>query len=453
MTLRRLWPLGLLVLALAVAGCSNGGRKNPPDAFVRVLNVVPSVSSLLYRRGQVTSTNSASSVAYQDGSTTFVYDEDTYNFTVATVDLATIASKDLDTFSLQIVAGTLYTFVYVESGGAVTHTILESPPLPSSTANALVQATHGDEALPTIDLYLVAPDTDVATTTPWGTIGFKQSLTSREVTAGVYELVVTAAGNPANVLYRTGAFTMEAGSNNTLALSPDAGEGIAPLNVILLNGTASTPLIDPSLPSQVRALNGATDQMPRDVAFNNEFTPPQFSNVAFATPTPYAPLTASVTTAVNVTPVGNPGVLELSSAITPVGGKMSTMFFTGDAGALILSPQQDNRRRIAGQGTITFFDAAPVDAAVEILVLAPGTDASKAPVSLSTIVSAGSVLATAVAPDNYEISLRATDASGTSTIVGGPFALTVVDKGLYEIFLSNDANGTSIDQKLIGSSP
>src|SRR5262249_21904465 len=145
---------------------------------------------------------------------------------------------------------------------------------------------------------------------------------------------------------------------------------------------------------------------------------------------------------------------ELSSDVTLTGGKTNTIFFAGDAGALVPIPPQDNHRRIAGQSTITFYDAAPGATSVEILHLPPGTDPPTVPILVGTFASLNQTIAVGVPPDNYEISLRTYNSTtGAVTVVGGPLPLTAADKGLYEIFLSNDPNGTSIDMKLIAGSP
>jgi hypothetical protein len=437
--------LGLLALALASPGCDSG-RKNPPDATVRVLNVAPSFVSLDYRREEVVATNLPTTLGYQQGSSDLNYDEDTYDFHVSSVDPSTVTRVDRDSFSQKVETGTLYTFVFLESGGNVTHTILESPRLASNATNAQIQATHASEVLRRVDLYLEAPGTDITGATPWGTIGFTESLAAREVPAGTYELAVTEAGNPANVLFTTPAFSLDPLSSTTLALSPDGGEGIAPLNVVLLNGAGATTLIDPSFPALIRALNGATDQAPRDVAFNSQFTPPLFSAAAFGTPTTYEPLTAAESIPVNVTPVGNPGVLELTGSVTLIPTKMYTTFFTGDAGALSLSYQPDDRRKLAGLAKITLYSAT-TSGAPELLILAPGTDPTTVASSQTpTFVTPAGVQPITVLPGTYEVWLRT---YLTTTIVGGPVTVTVAEKGFYGIVFSNNANGTTIDMSLI----
>ncbi len=66
----------------------------------------------------------------------------------------------------------------------------------------------------------------------------------------------------------------------------------------------------------------------------------------------------------------------------------------------------------------------------------------------------GTLGPTGVPPGTYEVSLRKyDDALTTATVVGGPFSRAVAEKGLYGIFLSNDPDGTTVDMKLIDSSP
>jgi hypothetical protein len=199
----------------------------------------------------------------------------------------------------------------------------------------------------------------------------------------------------------------------------------------------------------VRALNGATDQAPRDVAFNSQFTPPLFSGAAFATPTSYQPLAAGAEIALNVTPVGNPSVLEGSTVVTPVAATMYTTFFTGDPGTLYPIFNVDDRRRIKDQAKITFYDAAPVSTAAEPLILPPGTDPTMVPLT-ANVLSLGNVLTIAARPGDYEMWLREYP---TTTMLAGPVAVTLADKSLYGVFLSNDANGTSIDISLIDGFP
>ena len=107
MRLRRLWPIGLLALALASTGC-NGGRKNPPDTLVRVLNATANYPALSFKRGPAEIQPLA--VDFLGGNQA-TWDADTYNFHVTYVDLATQREVEVEHFTKQVVNGTWYTFV------------------------------------------------------------------------------------------------------------------------------------------------------------------------------------------------------------------------------------------------------------------------------------------------------------------------------------------------------
>jgi hypothetical protein len=449
MRFRTLWPFGLFALALASSGC-NGGRKNPPDTLVRVLNATANYPALTLKRGPVIEPVPLR-VDFLGGQQT-TWDEDTYNFHVTYANIQTNAEVEVEHFTKQVVNGTWYTFVLYQKAGNVTHAVLESPPPSSTATDAQVQAIHVVEGVPTVDLYLVAPGADITGMTPWGTLSFEGTLPQRSVAAGDYEIVATEAGNQARVLYTSPSFTLSAGASLTFALTPDSGEGIQPFSITVLNDTSAV-LIDPSLPGGLRVINGASDHQPRDVAVNNEFTPPLFPNTVYATATGYLPVPPIVDLPVNVTPAGNPGVLELTAAYTPTSGSFNTLLVTGATGALIPTFPQEDRRRVKSQAKIVFYDVAASCELCDILMLTPGTDPNTVPAydSLTGLdphptVSPGSVFPATQWPADFEVTVRV---QGTQTIVSGPTLVTLKDSGLYGIVLADNPNGTTIDMILI----
>ena len=110
----------------------------------------------------------------------------------------------------------------------------------------------------------------------------------------------------------------------------------------------SAVIYDRNVTSELRVINAATDTVPRDVAINSVFSPPLFSAAPFAEPTAYAPVALGAQT-LNVTPVGNPGVLELETQIAPTPAQRMTLMFTGPAGALLYAVIADDGRRIQGE--------------------------------------------------------------------------------------------------------
>jgi hypothetical protein len=452
MRFRRLWPLGLLALVLATTGC-NGGRKNPPDAVVTVLNATANFPPLTFWRGPIR-LNPIDQPLQVDflGGQRATWDEDTYNFHVSYLDLQSQSAVEVDNFAKQVVTGTSYTFVLYQKAGTVKHAILESPPLALTATDAQVQAIHASEGVPSVDFYLVPEGTDVTGTTPWATLAFEATLPPRHVAVGDYEVVATEVGNPTQVLYMSTGFTLSAGAEVTFAVTPDSGEGIQRFSVTALTDSSAV-LVDPSLPAKLRVINGATDRQPRDVAVNNEFTPPLFSGTAFVMPTPYLPVTAGIDVPVTVTPAGNPGVLEVTSAFSPQSGSAYTALFAGPTGGLVLYTPLDDLRRVKSQAKLNFYDVAGSCEVCDLLMVTPGTDPNTIPaydpftgLDPHPYVTPGSIQPVVQWPGDFDVIVRI---QGTQTIVSGPTRITLKDAGLYGIILSDNLNGTTIDTTLI----
>jgi hypothetical protein len=448
MRFRRLWPLGLLALALASAGCDSG-RKNPPDVVVRALNATANFPDLLLQRGPLESNPIRLAFLAGDQRT---WDEDTYNFHVSYGDLQTQQLVEVENFAKQISSGTRYTFVLYQKAGNVTHTAIESPPVTSTATDAQIQAIHAVEGAPTVDLYIVASGAGVSGAAPWGTLAFEGTLPARNIAAGDYDVIATEQGNPTHVLYTSPGFTLSAGAVLTFALTPDSGEGIQPFSMTVLNDSSSV-LVDPSLQARVRVINGASDRQPRDVAFNNQFTPPLFPGTVFATATPYLPIAPGTDVPVNVTPVGNPGVLEFTGTFSPTSGAAFTMLVVGPTGALFINDPQDDRRRVKSQAKMNFYDATTVCTLCDLLVLQPGTDPNTIP-ALDPIfgtdphpqLALGSIVPVTQWAGDFDVVIRA---QGTLTILSGPTRITLKDAGLYGIVLTDNPNGTTIDMSFI----
>jgi len=447
MRFRRLWPLGLLALALASTGCDSG-RKNPADVVVRGLNATAHFPEpIVLRRGPLEL--NPMQLGFLGGAQA-PWDEDTYTFHVTYSDLKSNSIVEAETFQKQVSAGTLYTIVLYEKAGAVTHKILESPPVAPSATDVQIQAIHAFEGAPSVDLYIVPAGAGVSGT-PWGSLAFEGTLPYRTIAPGDYDVIATERGNPAHVLYTSPSFTLSAGVGLTFALTPDSGEGIEPFSMTVLNDTAAV-FGDPSVQASVRAINGASDRQPRDVAFNNEFTPPLFSGAPFAKATPYSPTPPGTDVPVIVTPAGNPGVLEATSTLSPQPGTKYTVFFADVAGSVLINPVQDDRRRVKGQSKLVFYDAAGSCPVCDVLLLAPGTDPNTIPAvdvfgtDPHVPITPLSIVPVTQWADDFDVVIRP---QGTLTVVAGPTRITLKDGGIHGIILTDDPNGTTMDMSFI----
>ena len=315
MNLRFVASCGLVCAALLFTGCSDTGRKSPGKTTVQVTNAAPGFPSLQFRREQ--DVNGAVELPFKDGRT-FVFDADTYDFYVSEPTFS-VADPGRDwTFAPTLAANEIYQFILTEVAGEVVPVVITVPPLPTGDA-AQIFGLHAAATLPAMDLYLERPGVGIAGATPRATVNPTEQFSPRTLPSGDYELFVTAAGNPADVWLTSPTINLPAGTNQAFVIVDQRGTGTERINVMLVQGTGSTVLFDRNSPSELRTLNGVPDQLPRDVAINSEFSPPLFSATPFAAPTAYKPVPLGAYP-VQVTPVGNPGVLEIDTTAVGIIG-------------------------------------------------------------------------------------------------------------------------------------
>ena len=303
------------------------------------------------------------------GTTEFVYDEDIYDFYVYERALGANVAR-VWTFAPKLESDHSYTFVLTEVAGEVQPLVIEHSTGPA--ADAQFVAVHAASGQPAMDLYLERPGVGIAGAAPRGSFNAQEQMAPRALPGGDYELWLTAAGNPANVLLATTTITLPAGVTSTFIVVPEGGQGTEQISVLMLQAQPSI-LYDRDATSELRVVNGATDQAPRDVAIDSQFSPPLFSAIPFGEPTPYAPY-PTVAAKINVTPVGNSGALELDQTIAGFPGQRATMLFAGPAGTLFRAFVLDDGRRINLEAKVRFMTAVSQFFAVDFVVTLPDGD-------------------------------------------------------------------------------
>lgn len=428
-----------LVCALGLVGC-DGGRQSPLKVNVNVINAAPGFADLAFRREQ-TQPLQLSFKSAQEAN----YDADTYDFYVTGLDASTV--EQTWQFTRTLVGGARYVFVLTDVAGAVVPIVLEHGQAP--TTDAQILAAHPGGGLPAMDLYLERPGVGIAGATPRGSLAAPGQFAARTLPSGDYELRLTAAGNPAAVLFTSPTINLAAGTTTTFVVTPEAGETTAPFSMQLVR-SASEVLFDRNAPTELRALNAATDRQPRDFAINREFAPPLFPVVPFGSPTNHAVVPASSALPINVTPPGNPGVLELDQTLATFSALRYTAFFTGDAGTLTHVITVDDHRRIYGLAKLRFFNTAlqftdPIEVALVPTGGAPDQFAGQI-----TLLAPNASGHTLLAPDTYDLYLRRV---GTNDILSGPTPVTLDERSIYTVLAVNGPNNTTAEVLLLDDFP
>ena len=442
---RRLAALCTFALAvLAVTGCDSG-REAPPKVTVRIANVAPGFAALNFRREQDGNQDRSPTLGFKN-TAEFSYDVDTYDFFVFERTLLLDTPGRSWTFAPELEADLGYTFVLTEVGGEVVPVVLSYPAAPA--ADAQIVGLHAASGLPPLDLYLERPGVGIAGATRRGTFDVQGQIAPATLPSGDYELTLTAAGDPANVLLATTTITLPAGGTAVIVVVPEGGQGPQPLSVLLAQSGTTSVLYNRTAGAELRVINAATDQAPRDVAINNEFAPPLFSAAAFAVPTAYAPTPVGAQP-IAVTPVGNPGVLELNQSYTGIVDQRTTLLFAGPAGALTHSFAADDGRRIHNEARLRFMNAATQFTGIDLVVTIPDVSPDGAD-ALQTLAAPGIAQTSALAPGDYDLYLRQ---NGATTLLSGPTRVTVAAEGFYEVLAVNGPDTATAGVVLLGDFP
>jgi hypothetical protein len=441
MNLRLVVSCGSVFAALLLAGCEEG-RKAPGRVTVQVANAAPGFSSLGFRREQ----DSGREVELQfKGAQTFAYDADTYDFFVVERTLRTTDPGRTWTFAPTLEPNAQYAFALTEVAGEIEPVVIAYPPPPA--ADTQIVALNAAGGLPPMDLYLERPGVGIAGATPRGTFAAQEQIAPGTLPSGDYELFLTAAGNPADVLMASQQFNLPAGTTSTFVVVAENGYSTAQVGALLLQGTLQV-LVDRNAPPELRAINGATDQAPRDLAIDSQFTPPLFSSMPFAEPTAYATVPVG-TVKVNVTPVGNPGVLELDAVFDAVIGQRVTTLFSGPAGTLVPIFAADDGRRLNREAKLRLMNTASQFLAIDFVVTLPDGDPNQS-LPLAQLFSPGMSNYVPLYPGDYDLHLFQ---SGTTTLISGPTRISVAAGGLYAALAVDGPDTATASVRLLDDFP
>ena len=447
MKVRHLKIFAVLIAALTLIGCDQG-RQTPAKTRVRIVNAAPSFAQLWYQREHST-LESQDALAFK-GVTAHDYDVDTYDFFAYQKRVATGEVLNTWTWIKELVADKQYTFVLAEAAGQVTPQIVEYSSKLANSGDTQIAFVHAGESLPAMDVYVQPTGVGIAGATPRGTVSFRGKIEPKTFASGDYEITLTAAGNPGNVLFASSAVNLAAAITNVVVIADEGGQGTAAISVIMSQDSSFT-LYSANATAAVRAINAAEDAVPRDFAINHEYSPPILPAVPYATATSYVPVPVNASLPISVTPVGNPGVLELDTLLSAPAGTLNTVMFAGPAGTLTSQILTDDRRRIRSEAKLRFFNAAnQFTTLTELVLVPPGTTDQTTITATTGLTAPAATDYLYVKPGEYDLLLRET---ATAAVRAGPIHVNFADGGIYGVVELNGPDTATASVVFIDDTP
>jgi hypothetical protein len=414
---------------LALGGCTESQR---PEATgkgtIRAIHAVPTGANVTF----LIEERPIGDISYKGSTASQQFDDLTYNFNFDTRKPGDTSVSRIATETVTLVPEMDYAFVL--TGSIASPSVLvwetEERQWAGDETTFEVSAGHLSPGSGPLDVYFVEQGTAPAAGTERGTLSFGERLPPFEVESGDYQVIVTAGGDPASVLF-TSTSRDYAERTSVLFTIQDADPSITtPLSVrrIDQNGT-STELGDPAFQPTRRLFNAALDSGSLDVYLEDDFVTPIVSNLAYAAVSADVPLPSGASTFV-YTAAGNPGAILLEHDDTIIINTRGTNFVTGEPADLEVVVSADNRRPVTGFGKIRVSQMSTDFAQVDAYLLAPGTDLGDASPGLSRLAAATTSAYLNLNPGNYELTV--TDA-GTKTALAGPLTINLTSGSIKEI--------------------
>ena len=426
--------LACSILPLFLIGCSDDDddvvqepTPAPEYANVRVVHAA-SDAPMVNITANDAILNDLESVDYQVASSRFEVETGMYdigvtgilpgeNAEVLQADVTLEADMNYDIFAVGNVGD--------ESLSLLTVTSMETA---VDAGNAQVQIVHAASMAPMVDIYVTAPDTDIAAEQPLVTAEFTDATDLIQVPAGDYQIRITPAGET-TVVYDSGTVNLADGADLLIAATNNVGTGDSPVTLLAADGDGSFKIWDAEAGAAIRVVHGISDAPAVDVVANNEIV--LVDGIQFPRTTDYLSVAAG-DYLIDVVADSDNSVVAIDDAELTLEVGMS---YTAIANNVLAAPELDvlvdMPRSVATEAKVRIVHASPSAGNVDIYVTADGEIDAVDPAFADIAYETGELVETgyvSLAEGDYVVTVTPT---GTKTAAIETGVLTLENGEIY----------------------
>ena len=346
--------------------------------------------------------------------------------------------------NLNLEANKIYTAIAADNVAELALELVAIDDTPVASGQTRVTVYHGAPAAPQVDVYVTAPGADLATATALGSFAFKQSLGPVAVANGDYRIRVTPAGTKATVVFDSGPVTLGGGDRFLVAtenvLNTELGAAYSPINLAVSDGiNPSVVLRDVNTPAALRVVHASPDAPAVDIVVNDDFATPLINALSYPDFTAYVTVPADSYN-VKVAADADNDIVAIDADLDLTAGSVSSVLAVGELGDASIAPLvlSDSIRRIATEARVRLVHGSPSAGAVDIYVVAPGTDLATATPAFSNVPFLADTGYVSLLAGDYDIVITAT---GSKTAAIGPLAVSVEAGGIYTAIARDEVGG------------
>jgi len=228
MSIRRLGvAVGLLCVCGAVllaVGCGGGGGQ----AQLRVLNASPNIGAVDVL---VDGATVASGIGYETATSYISVKTGSRHLQIEPTGSTTVA---IDT-TLNLAGSSQTTVIALNFAASISPVVLTDSTTAPTSGDAQIRVVNASPSMGSVDVYIVAPGTDLTTTTPVAqSLAFQSATSYTSEVAGTWEIFFTVPGTTF-ILLDTGPISFSSGQNRTVVSLNGAAGGYSSITLADLN--------------------------------------------------------------------------------------------------------------------------------------------------------------------------------------------------------------------------
>lgn len=228
------WMFAVVVL-MSCAACGGHKSSTASPAGLRLVNVTQAGNLSLRATDSSSNSSTTSTVGVAAGSSYLSLTAGTYSVVVSSADGTLTASA---TTSVSLSAGVNYTVVAYQRGGVIKLQTITDSQTAAASGFAAVTAVNAATDAGTVDIYVVPPGSALTNLSPvFSSINAGGSSLSQSISAGTYDIVVTAYNKPTDIRLTIPSVSLTTSEIVSLVLTGTTGGTLVDGALIQQGGT------------------------------------------------------------------------------------------------------------------------------------------------------------------------------------------------------------------------
>ncbi len=367
-----LGTLGLCVTLGACGGGGGGGGSGPDDGsgtpdryYFRLVHALPDASLLVLKANEIAIT------AGIDYSRASIMTSRGLGGTSASIEFAVNAIgpegetiPDILTRQLDIEGNTEYAFVMTGQFDAPVLIPVVNPRRDRPFGGLFFQFVHAASNAGALDVYVTAPETDLASAAPVATVSLEGFSEALEVPYENRRIRLTESGT-LNLVFDSATLVFNDDPNDSsdgiewlITITDNLFAGGSPVKLIVTDGESSQQVLARDEQSAVRVIHASEDFPVVDAVIGDNFADPLASALSYQGRSVQG-LVRAGRASLNFTEPGNPNTFVFEDTISTGVGVEHLLFLLVDDGELASLVTGGEPRSVATEAWVRFINVAP----------------------------------------------------------------------------------------------